>query len=364
MKKTLVLLTFLLGAPTPASPGLVQRFLYKSVIDPAIDLTARQNIRHVTPVGILRAKGLVREIYGQVQADFAPPAEPFLLLSPSPEALLGFWVISYESFVPVHVPRVAKETLAVSVAVRNGAPYCEQAHRAVALSTQPSEEIRAAFRNSSFLKNAALPEAIRPYHAFASGLRPDHRIAGIPDEQVPEVVGVTLAFHFITRLIDVFTYQPVFQVTGNPPFKDRAFETMAKWRVGSLARATHPTFTAIRLAEKYGFRPRNEAVPTLLENTRIGFAFALWSDIMESVRARLIDKGVPETDLAAIEAGTVRPDASPFVRFALAIAQDNRTMLPQEVQAVRMKLGSDQALVDLASWSAYVGTLSVAKEFR
>lgn len=354
-------------------PSALERGAFKWLVDPAIDVSARANVRFVRPVSIVAAKGRVKEVYQWCQRDFAPPAEPFLIQSPSPDALLGFWLISYEAFVPDRLPRVLKDSIAVAVSTTNRAPYCEQAHRAVALSTQPSADVKAALESRPFTARSTLPAAIDRYVKWAAG-GGGYRSLGITPEEMPETAGVALVFHYVNRLVNTFTRRPTFHVVGSPSWKDRWFRKMAEWRTGKLARSTRPPGEAIRWALGHGYAPAPFS-PGVLGTGRIGEAFGLWAGVMSRVHARLLSSGrvyARELDLLErhIRAGT-RPEhlpvdeSTPVTRFGLAVAFESDRIgdaLERDLRSSRR--ASDALLVDLASWSAYLATTELLASFR
>ena len=76
-------------------------------VDPLFQLMS-QSIRHVRPVPLESATGLVARAYDQMRADFFPV--PLLTLhSPSPRILAGVWSVLRESLLAGEGDRVRRE---------------------------------------------------------------------------------------------------------------------------------------------------------------------------------------------------------------------------------------------------------------
>jgi AhpD family alkylhydroperoxidase len=106
-------------------------------------------VRYVRPVRPGQATGLVRTVYGQLEADFGLLAPPIALHSPAPAALAASWALLRETLVAQGAAgRAAKEAVAAAVSVANQCPYCAEVHGVALLGLDhgPAAEAVAARR--------------------------------------------------------------------------------------------------------------------------------------------------------------------------------------------------------------------------
>ncbi|GAA0975660.1 carboxymuconolactone decarboxylase family protein [Acrocarpospora macrocephala] len=124
-------------------------------------------VRHVTPVPPGAARGLVADVYAQVERDFGMLAPPVALHSAAPEVMAGVWMLLRESLLAQGlVSRAAKELVATEVSRANACPYCVDVHGAT-------------------LRGLGGPAPAMP-------------------EPGPEVIGTRLTFHYLNRMVNVF----------------------------------------------------------------------------------------------------------------------------------------------------------------
>ncbi len=72
-------------------------------------------LRHLQPVNVGDATGLVKTVYQQLKRDFGILAPPVTLHAGSPELLAGAWMALRETLVAGPVARHLKETVAITV---------------------------------------------------------------------------------------------------------------------------------------------------------------------------------------------------------------------------------------------------------
>ncbi|WP_050565001.1 hypothetical protein [Salinispora oceanensis] len=81
------------------------------------------HVRHLTPVPLSAATGLVAAVYRAVERDFGMLAPPLTLHAAAPPALAATWLMLRESLlVPGRLGRAAKEAMAVEVSAANRPP--------------------------------------------------------------------------------------------------------------------------------------------------------------------------------------------------------------------------------------------------
>src|SRR5262245_6330843 len=86
-------------------------------------------IRYVAPVPPSAARGLVADVYRQVQRDFGLLAPPVSLHAPAAGPLAACWLMLRETLIATgRATRAEKETVAIAVSSANDCPYCVDVH--------------------------------------------------------------------------------------------------------------------------------------------------------------------------------------------------------------------------------------------
>ncbi|NUT18387.1 MAG: carboxymuconolactone decarboxylase [Hamadaea sp.] len=161
---------------------------------------AQRQIKYVTPVPITAARGLLGEVYGQVLDEMGLVVPPVQLHSPVPELAAAYWALLREPLLPTAtVSRAVKEAVATAVSVANVCPYCVDMH-SVGLYDLASESVAEALiadRPSEIADPslAAVARWARDPFGSAYAFREDDRA---------ELVGVVVAMHYLTRMVNVF----------------------------------------------------------------------------------------------------------------------------------------------------------------
>src|SRR3954466_10645569 len=119
------------------APGLVRFALRRTLRD----------VKYVEAVRPRHARGLVRDVYRQVERDFGMLAPPVALHSPAPEVLAAAWLMLRESLGAGGGwvgggagvgggtgSGAGREAGAAAVSAANSCPYCVEVH-AMALGT-------------------------------------------------------------------------------------------------------------------------------------------------------------------------------------------------------------------------------------
>jgi len=155
--------------------------------------TAYRQIRHVRPVGLKGARGLLAGAYAQIRRDFLL-AGPFLAQSQAPEILAGFWCAFRESLVAGPASRAQREAIAQGVAQINQCPYCIDVHSMMLdgamLSTPPTGADTLACREWAIATRTPAAAILR---------RPP-----FPPGDAAQMIGTALVFHYLNRIVNVF----------------------------------------------------------------------------------------------------------------------------------------------------------------
>ncbi|MEU1586968.1 carboxymuconolactone decarboxylase family protein [Micromonospora sp. NPDC005710] len=335
---------------------------------------AAGTVRHVTPVPIAVAEGLVATVYEQVERDFGMLAPPVALHSPAPEPLAGSWMILRETLVARGVvDRGTKEAVATAVSIGNACPYCVDVHSSTMHGL-------ARGRESAQIASGNLDELADPVlRAVAGWARDSGHVAAavpVPAAAVPEVLGVAVVFHYINRMVNLFLPESPF-----PPRLPGAARTTVRRVFG-------------RLMDLSGSGPEPGAAPTLLpaapatavpgwaaDSPSIGDAFARAGAAFDRAGLRSVPGPVRSLVTDRLDAWDGRPPGAnrgwlseavsalapadqPAGRLALLAAFGSYQSIEADFAAVRATGAGDQELIEVTSWAAMraalrVGTLGV-----
>lgn len=179
---------------------------------------APEQIRGISPVRRGAARDLVARVYRQVERDFGVLAPPVRLHSPAPQALAACWVILRETLVAGGLlDRVAKEAVAAGVSLGNSCPYCVEVHSATVHGLAGGGDAAALADNRL---EAITDQRVRAVAEWARASGCAETVAGqdvpVPIEQLPELIGVAVTFHYYNRLANVFLVDSPFP-PGVPP---------------------------------------------------------------------------------------------------------------------------------------------------
>ncbi|MEO3867438.1 carboxymuconolactone decarboxylase family protein [Nonomuraea sp. B12E4] len=163
-------------------------------------------IRHVTPVRPATAQGLVAQVYAQVEREFGMLAPPVILHSPAPEALAASWAMLRESLIADGTQcREAKEAVAAEVSRANACPYCVDVHQATLealLRSRPASGGGSAPAGGPPPAGGSIPTG-GSLPTGGSGPADGSVPVGGPARS-PELVAVTVTFHYLNRMVNVF----------------------------------------------------------------------------------------------------------------------------------------------------------------
>ncbi len=157
------------------------------------------DIHHLSAVAPKHATGQVATVYRQLEREFGLLAPPIALHSPAPAVLAAAWVMLRESLVAQGVAtRAAKEVVATSVSRANTCPYCVEVH-GMTLGSLGHGDLAATLTEGTEITDpdsAALA-------AWARGEQSEPP-PGRTTEELAELVGVAVAFHYLNRMVNIF----------------------------------------------------------------------------------------------------------------------------------------------------------------
>jgi AhpD family alkylhydroperoxidase len=310
---------------------------------------SRSHFRHVRPVPIGEATGLVATVYHRVEREFGMLAPPLTLHSPAPSALAASWLILREVLLVTGlVPRRDKEAVAAAVSRANACPYCVDVHGTtldgLVHGRDPSADPRLA--------------ALADWAAGPAGAH-----FPFPAAEAPELLGTALTFHYINRMVNVFLLEsPLPPVRG--PARDlvrRAAAHMMRRLVGR---------TTLTPAGSTGLLPAADLKADLrwaADRPAIAEALARATAVIDAGGRRRLSAAARDVVATALhEPGrdpgtapwlrerlaTLAPPERPFTRLALLTAVSSYRVTDAVIAEARAAGADDAALIEVTSWAS------------
>lgn len=163
------------------------------------------SIKHLSPLRRPPAQSLVGQVSRQIKQEFGVIADPFRLHAPVPALFAGIWSVTREIGTAGQVPWPVKEAVAAAVSQNNACPYCVEIHAAVA-------SVRADQPLAPLLMQGRTADITNPsLRAFVTWAMASRSPGSAPllhppftEEEAPEIIGVTMVYHYINRMVQVF----------------------------------------------------------------------------------------------------------------------------------------------------------------
>jgi AhpD family alkylhydroperoxidase len=322
-------------------------------------------VRYVTPVRPGQAQGLVATVYRQVERDFGMLAPPVALHSPAPGPLAGCWLMLRETLVaPGAAPRAARELVAAAVSLGNACPYCVAVHGATLHGLARSRE--AAAITGDGLESISDP-ARRALAEWARG-GPEAAHAGVPvpTEQVPELVGVAVTFHYLNRMVNVFLddtpLPPGVPAGAGDLLMKMLGRIMLPGRSAPGSRAyDHDLLPKAQLPDDLSWAAGNPGVADAFARAAATIDTAGLHSVPEPVRELVLaelaawDGLRPGLGRSWLQAPVARlaPADRPAGRLALLTALASYQVVASDIADFRRdRPDDDEALVELTSWAS------------
>ncbi|MEU8127769.1 carboxymuconolactone decarboxylase family protein [Micromonospora sp. NPDC049049] len=328
----------------------------------------RRQVRYVSPVSPGSADGLVAEVYAQVADEMRLVVPPALMHSPAPDVLAAYWALTREPLVTVGpVDRATKEAVAAAVSVANTCPYCADMHTVgmYDLSGEHAAEAVAGDRMQDItepeLRVAA--EWARTAHQSDDAAPPP---AGLSPADRAELIGVVVAFHYLTRMVNVFLANFLLP-PGLAPWSRRRLKqgisrvlrpTLREPREPGRASGLLPA-APLRAATAWAApRPAVAAAVGRADQVfRAAGDRALSPEVRDLLTAHLSgwrgrDTGI-STDWCERLIADLAPADRAAARLALLTAVASYQVDAEVVQEFRRHHPEDASLVDAAAWAAW-----------
>jgi AhpD family alkylhydroperoxidase len=299
--------------------------------------------RHVRVVKRRHARGLVAEVYRQVERDFGMLAPPTALHSASPPVLAASWLILRETLLAAgEADRASKEAVATGVSLANSCPYCADVH-GMTLDAIPAAESRGPLE--SWARSSAGPPPAGP---------------------VPELVGVAVAFHYYNRVVNVFLRESPFPSHVPESAKPRARQVLG----GVLRRSAESAdpapgasldlLPAAPVPGDLGWARANPVIESAFARAYAAISAAGDRSVPASVRDLLRTRlstwageppGLSRAWLTEAVAGLPEAD-QPAGRLALAVAFASYQVDDGLVEDFRRTAPGDDTLIELTAWAS------------
>ncbi|MFY1668891.1 carboxymuconolactone decarboxylase family protein [Plantactinospora sp. WMMB334] len=344
-----------------------------------ISSVVQRQVKYVRTVPPANADGLVAAVYRQVAEEMRLVVPPVLLHSPAPEALAGYWMLMREPLLAGGaVDRLGKEAVAAAVSVANICPYCVDMH-SIGIYDLASEHDAEAVAGDR-VDEVADPR-IRELAAWArTAHQPDEaavRPTFSPAERA-ELVGVTVGFHYLGRMVNVFLANFLIPPRLGPRARRRVKHGISLLLSASL-REVHPAGRSVPLLPAAPLPPDAgwatgrpeiaEAVARSYAAFERGGERTLSTAVRQLVTDRLAgwrgeEAGLSRQWCERLVAGLPAVDRAAG-RLALLTAFASHQVDEDTVREFRQTEPRDAALVEAAAWASYaaarrIGALHVA----
>jgi len=324
-------------------------------------------IRHVSVVPLGNAEGLVAAVYAQVERDFGMLAPPVVLHSPAAGPLAACWVMLRETLLAQGLAdRAAKEAVAAAVSLGNTCPYCVAVHNAV-LGGLAHEREAAAIAGDR-VESIADP-ALRDLAVWARSSGQREPTVGcdlpFPAEQLAELAGVAVTFHYLNRMVTVFCEESPLPAGLPAPVAGSLIRVLGRFLRSTARSAPQPGVSLGLLPEA----PMPGDLRWAAGNPVIADAFARAIAAIEAAGMHAVPepaRALVLSELAGWDgqpAGLSRSWADdplsrlttadrPAGRLALLTAIAPHQVGPADIAEFRRGQRTDEELIELAAWAS------------
>jgi len=183
-----------------------------------VDDMSKKQIKYLKAVPPDQAQGKLADIYQQVRRDFQL-VPPITLFSPVTELLAGLWSITRESQIAAGlVSRQDKEAISAAVSSINTCDYCIDAHVGMLHGTSAHSLANLMLTNN--MEGIVDPKTKALVNWALMTRTPQNELLHtLPfrAEEIPEVIGTALSYHFINPMVAIFLGKSPLPVNTNIP---------------------------------------------------------------------------------------------------------------------------------------------------
>ncbi|MDM4719258.1 carboxymuconolactone decarboxylase family protein [Micromonospora sp. WMMA1363] len=339
-----------------------------------VSSVVQRQVRYVRPVPVPTAAGVVGAVYGQAAEEMRIVNPPVLLHSSAPPVLAAYWMLMREPLLATgNAGRLAKEAVAAAVSVANICPYCADMHSTGMYELGDAGDAEAIVADRV---EQVRDEAVRQVAGWARSAHladlPGVADAPFGEADRPELVGVLVAFHYLTRMVNVFLANFLL-----PPGLGSSARRRLKFGISRLLRPTlrepYPPGRALSLLPPADlpadarWAAGNPAVAAAVARSYAAFEAAgkrtLTPAVRERVLRRLADWRGEETGISRQWCEDSVVDLSPADRaagrLALLTAFASYQVDEEVVDEFRAHHPDDRSLVEAAAWSSFAAARRV-----
>jgi AhpD family alkylhydroperoxidase len=340
---------------------------------------ALAQVRHVAPTPPGRARGLVAEVYRQVQGDFGMFAPPVCLHAPAPEVLAAVWLTLRETLLASGATsRAAKEAVAAAVSHANACPYCVDIHTtALRGLTRARHAVAIADGRPEAVRDPALRAVAAWAHDSGTRAGAARRRLAVSAEEAAELVGVAVVFHYLNRMVNVFLDRSPIPPDMPAPVRS-GIQQVLGWLMAPTTRRTRVPGRALGLLPD---APTPAELSWAATTPRLAATFGQAAAALDAAGARSVPSAVRSLVLDRLAAWDGTPPGAsrawvddavaeldrqhrPAGRLALLTALASYQVAPSTVDDVRHQGTDDATLVELAAWASFAAASRVGAWMR
>lgn len=338
------------------------------VVGRVVSSVVQRQVKYVAPVPAEAATGLVAQVYAQVAEEMRLVVPPALLHSPVPEVLAGYWALMREPLLPSRrLDRGTKEAVAAAVSVATICPYCVDMHSVSMydVSTEQYAEAVAGDRIDEIAdpRLRAVTGWARTAHQLDDG-EPLPDFLSAVDRA--ELIGVVVAFHYLTRMVNVFLSSFLLPPGLGPRSRRRFKQGISRVLRPTLRDDRRPgrsleLLPAAPLPADAGWATADQVVAAAVARAYRTFeaagARSLSPRVRQLVLRRLADWRGEETGLSTAWcertiAHLPEPERA-AARLALLTALASYQVDEEVVEEFRRYRPDDASLVEAAAWASF-----------
>lgn len=329
---------------------------------------AARQVRFLPPASMRHHDALTGEVERQIANEIRLMVPPLLMHVPTPPALAACWMLIRETLLANGVTdRMTKEAVAAAVSAANSCPYCLEMHAIGVLGLGSRADADAIAADT--MDAVADPELRAVVHWARQAGRRD-LVGSMPPpyspEAGPELVGVAVAFHYLTRMVNI--YLPDYLL---PPALRGGARRQVK---GRIARMLEPVLrsgsvpgTSLRLLPD---APLPADCAWAAGSPHVSAAMAKVSATFDAVGARSLSQPVRELLLARLDQwhgedmgpsrgwldAAVAPLSEvdrPVGRVVMLAAFASYQLVAEDVNSFRAVSPDAEALVSATAWASF-----------
>ena len=331
-----------------------------------VSSVVQRQVKYVEPVEPGSARDGVATVYEQAADEFRLVVPPVLLHSPSPPVLAAYWTLMREPLIAAgHSTRLAKEAVATAVSVVTICPYCADMHSIGMGELAEAGDADAILADR--LADVTDPD-LRELAGWARGahLAGTAELPAAAAAARPELVGVLVAMHYLTRMVNVFLSNFLLP-PGLSPAGRRRLKQGVGALLGPLLRRSSVPGRAVPLLPAAALRPDaawalgNDTVAAGVARAYAALDAAGERSLPPGVRALVTDRlagwtgedtGLSRQWCEDLVAGLPPAERAPG-RLALLTAFASYQVDGEVVDEFRRADPDDRRLVEAAAWASF-----------